>query len=196
MLIVYAHKLKSDDRKIIDKMMSSVSIEDYEVVDLMAVSYNEKDPRPAVTIGTIPNRLVKNKLCAFPEISVFTGALTEEKKLIRKQVYESLRELAENMKKSTVPIKEIERVEETIFEKPHTLEEFKRMWYSQENGRITHIIINSAGKRICVYNNDKPSLSADMFYTVAEFAALLDLMNIFGAKNLLIYREGKEGHEI
>lgn len=194
MLIVYVHKMSPTHKVTVNKMMTAVGVKDFEIIDLMTRNYDSKNPHPCITIGTVPSRIVKNSLQAFPEFNAFTGALDELKRQTRKKVLEALQNVAESIESFTKQSKEIKTVDERIFERPHTLDEFKRMWYSQE---LSHIIINSADKRICIYNGDQPNAIADIYYSVAEYAALLDMMDIFGAKNILIYKEGKrEGHEV
>jgi len=198
MLFIYVHKIKSEERQTVEKMMATVGIKDYEIIDLMVRTYDNTNPTPCIAIGTIANRIVRNKLHAFPDFKEFTGPLTESKRELRKQVLAALHNLIDIIQRTSVnQPEEAMQVDEKVFEKPQTLEEFKRMWFKETGNAINYIIINSATKKICIYDGDKPETSADIYYTVAEFAALLDVAEMFGAKNLLIYKaDGKGDHEI
>jgi hypothetical protein len=198
MLLVYVHKIKSEEKQTVDKIMVTVGIKDYEIIDLMVRTYDTINPTPCITIGTIADRIVRNKLHAFPDFKEFTGPLTEAKRELRQKVLVSLKGLVDILQTSVSQSEKFKQVDEKVFEKPHTLEEFKKMWFDETgNAAISYIIINSANKRICIYNCDKPEINVDIYYTVAEFAALLDIADRFGAKNLLIHKANDKGeHEI
>lgn len=198
MLIVYGHKLGAQAHETISKMMEAVGVKDFKVVDLMSEHYDSTNLDPCVAIGRIAGRIVKNSIHVFPDFKEFTGDLTPEKTELRKQVLAALQNVAGQISSVSAPQPVLTRseVNQKVFEKPHTLEEFKRMWNSSER-KLSYILINSGDRSICIYNGSKPTVDSDIFYTVAEFAALLDLMEHFGARSILIYREGdKEGHEI
>jgi hypothetical protein len=173
-------------------MMKAVSIEDFKTIDLMS---QPQEDGPCITVGIIATRKVPNSLGSFPDFNQFTGKLDQAKKDLRKSIFDTLKTVAQRIKsgdiESTV---ERTKVDDKIFDRPHTLEEFKRMWQALD---MSHVIVVSADERICIYDGEKPDIEAHAFYTVPQFACLLDLMDIFGARNLLIFRKGKEkGHEI
>ena len=173
-------------------MMKAVGIDDYKTIDLMS---QPQEDGPCITVGIIATRKIPNSLGSFPDFNQFTGKLDQAKKDLRLSIFDALKVVAKKIESGDIESSiESVKVDDKIFDRPHTLEEFKRMWQALD---MSHVIVVSADERICIYNGEQPDIEASAFYTVAQFACLLDLMDIFGARNLLIFRKGKEkGHEI